>query len=279
MRMSDADRIATLEEALRTLSDSEHELQRQNQGLTHSLGLAEERVKRWQAKCENQNAAAPESDAVRRCLDVWEKHCWAGKAKPKSGPNGPRIARIRKAFEWGFEESDICDAFRGLGLLPYRDKYNERSKALKPGFYRASDVKEALCEEARLERFRDYYRRVQASPVERRRELWWQTLTVADTAYEALASEVAWERYAAGANRLTTGDPAEWEIDAVERAMRSTLELFGTLDGDVRIAARLAVRALDDVRFRDECSRRPHQEIPEAPQGRPQLRLIEGEAA
>ena len=168
--MSDCPRCASLTEVIQTVSASESELRSQVTALNRSLALAEKREQAAKDKLDKQHEAAGDTQVIYQCLDVWVEHCWAGKAKPKSGPTGPRIARIRKALGWGFDAGDICDAFRGLGLLPYRNKYNVRSSTLKPGFYRASDVKEALCEEARLEKFRDHYRRLSADPVDVLRE-------------------------------------------------------------------------------------------------------------
>jgi hypothetical protein len=137
-------------------------------------------------------------------------------------------------------------------------------------------TKEDGLDEARLERFRDYYRRVQASPMERRRELWWQQLTVADGLYEALVSDGLWERYAPGASKFW-GKPQEWEVDAVERAVRATLELFGNLDAvsdtDLRVVSELAVKSLDDARFKDECSRRSVG-VSQEPEPRPTLFVV-----
>jgi hypothetical protein len=171
---------ATRDEVLQTLAASEHELRDQVVSLNRALAAAERREQVAKGKLTKENTQAKEATVIYACLDVWEQHCWAGKGKPKMDINGERAGRVRKALGWGFDQRDICDGFHGLGLLPYRDKYNERSATQGPGFKRATDVVEALRDEARLERFRDYYRRVQASPSERLLERWQHATAVAD---------------------------------------------------------------------------------------------------
>jgi hypothetical protein len=259
--MTDCPHCRAHAEVLQTIHASETELRDQVIALNRALAAAEKREAVLKGKLEHQHKTADEAGVIRSCLDVWEHSCWVGKGKPSVGLDGRRAERVRKALGWErIEAPDVCDAFHGLGLLPYRDKYNNRSKTLEPGMTRQSDVQEALGDEAKLERFRDYYRRVQASPMERRREQWWGILTVADQLYEALCTEGLWERHTLTVTDRIAADKPDWLLDAAERAIRTTLMVDGKADllsdATIRLMGKLVIGATDDARFRDECERR-----------------------
>jgi hypothetical protein len=185
--MTDCPHCRAHAEVLQTIHASETELRDQVVALNRALAAAEKREAVLKGKLEHQHKTADEAGVIRSCLDVWEHSCWAGKGKPSVGLDGRRAERVRKALAWErIEAPDVCDAFRGLGLLPYRDKYNNRSRTLEPGMTRQSDVQEALADESKLERFRDYYRRVQASPADRLAEQWRHAAAVTDLLFVEL---------------------------------------------------------------------------------------------
>lgn len=185
--MSDCPHCRTKDEVLRTVHESEQKLRGQVVALNNALAAADRRETALKAKIKKQQAKDNEAAIIYACLAVWEEHCWAGKRKPSLPITGTRAGRVRKALGWDdITQADVEDAFRGLGLLPYRNKYNERSAHPKPGFTRQADVLEALRDEARLERFRDYYRRVQATPADRLREQWEDVRLVADQLLSAV---------------------------------------------------------------------------------------------
>jgi hypothetical protein len=145
------------------------------------------RADRIEAKLETQHAEAQDAKTIRACLAVWEEHCWGGKTKPCLDLTSDKADRVRKALEWErIGPDDVCDSFRGLGLLPYEGPYGKRSATKKPGYQRKSGVEVALRDSSRLERFRDYYRRVQSTPVDRLREQWEQAAAVADLLFTEL---------------------------------------------------------------------------------------------
>lgn len=184
--MSDCTHCATLTEVIATTEAANAEQRDQIIALNRSLAAAVRREDAAKGKLTKEHTEATEAKVIYACLDVWERCCWAGNGKPKLTITGERAGRVRKALGWEFVQRDICDAFQGLGLLPYRDQYNNRSATPKPGFKRAADVVEALRDEARVERFRDYYRRVQATPADRLREEWEQSAAVTDLLFVEL---------------------------------------------------------------------------------------------
>jgi len=202
--MSDCPRCAAYQEAALAAEAANA----QQRDTIWALERAVTDARRAEANAKTQAAKrheeAAEAHTIRQCLDVWLEYCWTGKGKkPNVNPDGARAARVREFLAVGFEAEDICDAFRGLGHIPFEGDFGERFA--EPGLKRDGSkrqrknggehalrmVKEngrskGCPDEARLERFRDFYRRVQASPAERLREQWEQSRAVTDGLFTEL---------------------------------------------------------------------------------------------
>lgn len=181
--VSDCPQCAALAEAARNaeaanailLADRDKqadELHERIDALTASLATAHRQTTAYKAQLSQLHKADPKADTILGCLAVWEQCCWAGKRRPSLGLDDKRAALVRRALKLPrIGEQDICDAFRGLGLLPYVGEHG-RTGVYAPGVRRFAEVEHALRDAPTLERFRDYYRRTQATCAERLLELW-----------------------------------------------------------------------------------------------------------
>jgi hypothetical protein len=173
-------RCATLTAVVADAEAGAHEERLAKDAALRQAVSERKRADRLEARLAEHNEEAEDAQVIRDCLKVWEDCCYAGKRKPCVDLNTTRAARVRTALKWSrIGPQDVQDAFRGLGLLPYEGPYGKRAATKKPGHERKSDVEHVLRDVAKLERFRNYYRRVQASSVERKRELYWEAAVCA----------------------------------------------------------------------------------------------------
>jgi hypothetical protein len=185
--MSDCPHCASFAQVAQDAEAAAQEERLKAEAALRAASSERKRADRIEAKLETQHAEAQDAKTVRACLAVWEEHCWGGKTKPCLDLTSDKADRVRKALEWErISPDDVCDSFRGLGLLPYEGPYGKRSATKKPGFQRKSGVEVALRDSSRLERFRDYYRRVQSTPVHRLLEQWEQMAAVTDLMFTEL---------------------------------------------------------------------------------------------
>lgn len=247
--MSDCPQCSHLQDAVRDAEVANAQQRLTIDGLNRSVAAYERRERDMKAKQASEQKKADEAGVVLECLKVWEQHCWAGKSKPKlEGKERPH--RVRTALSWGFAASDIMDAFRGLGLLPYEGPYGARSATLKQGFTRKADVVVALRDETRIERFRDYYRRTKATKADRLLEQLYGQWRVERNLFEAYMSADRAVRWMTYRSHESTGRHADESApnDYVLVRVRETLgALLGSRipDATLDTVAQIVVKSTD----------------------------------
>jgi hypothetical protein len=277
-------RCATLTAVVADAEAGAHEERLAKDAALRQAVSERKRADRLEARLAEHNEEAEDAQVIRDCLKVWEDCCYAGKRKPCVDLNTTRAARVRTALKWSrIGPQDVQDAFRGLGLLPYEGPYGKRAATKKPGHERKSDVEHVLRDVAKLERFRNYYRRVQASSVERKRELYWEAAVCARE-HLALFTEDA------RTERLVT----RWRPDAdalspalIDRIVKGLQVGLGTsFTGDLRFVAMIAALAAERAAWDEFAAPMVAQESGRLFPGEtpdetpvPRLRLVEGEAA
>lgn len=185
--MSDCPHCAHLRDAIQDAEAGATEERLKAEAALRAAASERKRADRLEAKLVKEHQEAEDAKTIRACLAVWEEYCWGGKTKPCLDLTSDKADRVRKALEWDrIGPDDVCDSFRGLGLLPYEGPYGKRSAIKKPSYERKSGVEVALRDSSRLERFRDYYRRVQSTPADRLREQWEQMTAVTDLMFVEL---------------------------------------------------------------------------------------------